>query len=122
MVKFSNQICLVYRCTFVMQSRQHQSSAAQMAQHTICTRKGKRKGREREKERRENAGSNRKKTKQKKKKKNNKKKKKKKKNKKKTLHAHTFSHRDPCAMTFRECKRKRQCLIVKNNISTLVFK
>ena len=31
--------------------------------------------------------------------------KKKKKKKKKHLHAHTFSHRDPCAMTFRECKK-----------------
>ena len=85
MVKFSNQICLVYRCTFVMQSRQHQSSAAQMAQHTICTRKGKRKGREREKERRENAGSNRKKTKKKKTKKQQQKKNKKKQKKQKKL-------------------------------------
>ena len=25
--------------------------------------------------------------------------------KKKNLHAHTFSHRDPCAMTFRECEK-----------------
>ena len=24
--------------------------------------------------------------------------------KEKNLHAHKFSHRDPCAMTFRECK------------------
>ena len=30
--------------------------------------------------------------------------KKKKKKKKKYLHAHTFSNRDPCAMTVRECK------------------
>ena len=29
---------------------------------------------------------------------------KKKKKKKKNLHAHTFSHFDPCAMTFLECK------------------
>ena len=36
-VKFSNQNCLVkYRCTFVMQSRQHQSSAAQMAITKTC--------------------------------------------------------------------------------------
>ena len=27
-----------------------------------------------------------------------------KKKKKKNLHVHTFSHRDPCAMTFRQCK------------------
>ena len=26
------------------------------------------------------------------------------KKKQKKLHAHTFSHRDPCTMTFRECK------------------
>ena len=32
------------------------------------------------------------------------KKKKKKKKKKETPHTHTFSNRDPCAMTFRECK------------------
>ena len=32
------------------------------------------------------------------------KKNKKKKKKKKKLDAHTFSHRDPCTMTFRECK------------------
>ena len=31
-------------------------------------------------------------------------KKKKKKKKKKKLDAHTFSHRDPCAITFRDCK------------------
>ena len=31
-------------------------------------------------------------------------KKKKKKKKKKNPHTHTFFHRDPCAMTFRECK------------------
>ena len=38
--------------------------------------------------------------------------------KKKThLHAHTFSHRDPCAMTFREYKK-----LAVNNISTFVFK
>ena len=48
MVKFSNQRSSVYRCTFVMQSRQYQSSAAQMAQHTKFARKGKGKGRERE--------------------------------------------------------------------------
>ena len=59
MVKFSNQKSSVHRCTFVMQPRQHQSRAAQMAQHTKCARKGKRKRREREKEK--NAGSNRKK-------------------------------------------------------------
>ena len=29
----------------------------------------------------------------------------KKKKKKKNLHAHTFSHRDPCAMIFYECKK-----------------
>ena len=41
------------------------------------------------------------------------------KNPKKHFHAHTFSHSDPCAMTFRECKKNWQCLIVKNNIPTL---
>ena len=101
MVKFSNQKYSVYHCSFATQSRQHQSSAAQMAEYTKCARKGKRKkgGKEREKGG-NNAGSNRKKK------------------KKKKDHAHSFSHRDPCAMTFRECKKIWQCLIVKNNIST----
>ena len=48
---------------------EHQSSVAQMAQHTECAIKCKRKGREREREWRKNGGSNRKKKKKKKKKK-----------------------------------------------------
>ena len=74
--QFSDQKCSVYLCTFVMQPHQYQSSAAQMAQHTKCARKGKIKEREREREKGgKDAGSNRKnKTKQKKKKKKNKKK------------------------------------------------
>ena len=71
----------------------HQSSVAQMAQHTECAIKCKRKGRETE---RENGGKMGDQIAKKKKKKN--------KEKKKYLHAHTFSNRDPCAMTFRECK------------------
>ena len=75
-----------------MQPRQHQSSAAQMAQHTNCARKGKRKKRkEREREEKKWEIKSQKKT----------KKKQKKKKKKKHLHTHTFfSHSDPCAMTF----------------------
>ena len=70
-----------------MQPHHHQSNMAQMAQHTKCTKKAKEKGgREREKGGK-NAGSNRKI----------------KKNKKKT-HARKFSHHDPFAMTFCECK------------------
>ena len=104
MVKFWDQKCSVYRCTFVMQPRQHQSSAAEMSQHTKCTRKNKRKGRERERKEEKMldqiAKKPRNKTKQYKKKE-----KKEQTNKKKThLPAHTFSHCDPCAMTFRECK------------------
>ena len=70
------------------QSRQHQSSMAQMAQHMKYARKGKRKGREREGERRKKCWV----------------KSQKKKKKKKNLHVHTFSHCDPCAMTFCEFK------------------
>ena len=66
MINFSHQKCSVYRSTFVTQSREHQSSAAQMAKHTNCARKGIRKGRKREKGGK-NAGSNRKKIKKKKK-------------------------------------------------------
>ena len=88
MVKFSRKKkCTVYRCTLVMQLLQDQTSAAQMAQHMKCARKGKRKGRERE---RGIGGKIRDQITKKKKKKKN---------------AHTFSHRDPCAMTFCECKK-----------------
>ena len=60
MVKFSEQKCSVYLCTFFMQPHHHQSNMAQMAQHTKCTKKAKEKGgREREKGGK-NAGSNRK--------------------------------------------------------------
>ena len=58
------------------------SPAYEMRKHKQKKREGKR---EREKRGR-NAGSNRKKQ-------------------KKNLHVHTFPHRDPCAMTFRECKK-----------------
>ena len=49
MVKFSNQKCSVYRYTFVMQPRQHQSSATLMSRRTKCAEKAKEKaGKERE--------------------------------------------------------------------------
>ena len=51
MVKFSDQKCSVCRCTFVMQPRQYQSIVAQLAEHTKCAKKGKRKWRERDRER-----------------------------------------------------------------------
>ena len=87
-----------------LQPNRHQSNAAQMAQHMKCAIKGERKERERQK------GEKMRDQIAKKKKKNN-----------YNLQAHTFSPRDPCDMTFRECKIW-QCLIVKKNISTFVFK
>ena len=82
MIKLSYQKCSVYRCTFVMQ---HQSNVAQMVQHTKCARKSEEKG-GKERQKRGKMGDQIAKI------------------KKKHLHAHTFSHRDPCAMTFRECE------------------
>ena len=88
--KISNQKCSVYRCTFVRQPPQYQSSAAQTAQHTECTRKAKEKGGKRQRKEAKMLDQIAKK--------------KKKKKKKKNLHVHTFSHRDPYAMNFREYK------------------
>ena len=105
MVKFSDQKCLVYHCTFVMQPCQHQTSIAQMAQHTKCARKGKRKGREREKKRRKKFGIK------------SQKRKKKKKKHLHGMHIH-FPTMTPLPWPFMSVKIW-QCLIVKNNISIL---
>ena len=94
MVKFSDQNCLVYHCTFII----NPVNANQVQLKWPCIRnvqeKAKEKGGKREKKE-EKWGIKSQRTKQ------NKKTKKK---QQKHLHAHTFSHHDPYAMSFHECK------------------
>ena len=94
--KFSDHKCSVYRCTFVPSqcSPVNANQGGSNGPAYEMRKKRQMKREERESKGGKNGGLNRKK----------KKKKKKKSKSKKHLHAHTFSHRDPCAMTFRECK------------------